>query len=69
MKRSELYKNEFPLEDILPDLTQYELATVVSNRFFETKKGHRKQDFYRMGYEDAQRRIEQVLKPFTLNEY
>lgn len=79
MKISEIYKSEFQLEPLLPDLEEKEVQEIVRtcNCVFECDKIVKADDFpetkrvnqadavvfYQMGYEAAQERINKILKP------
>jgi hypothetical protein len=81
MKKSEWYKNQYPLEDILPELNEKEVEQIVSNCDYriEADKIVAADNFgeiscvntadavvfYKMGYEAAIERIEKVLKPIN----
>ena len=78
MKLSEYYKNEFPLEQLLPDLDEKEVQKIVKNCSYRIEADMIAQDmaiegtmvnqadavvFYKMGYEAAQERLNLILKP------
>jgi hypothetical protein len=79
MKNSELYRNEYPLESILPELDYDEVTNIiaecdytiesdriaVNDNFPESMKVNQADAivFYHMGYEAARRRLERVLIP------
>jgi hypothetical protein len=79
MNSSELYRNQFPLEQLLPDLDYDETVKIISESDYtiESDKIAIKDNFpesmrvnqadaivfYHMGYEAARERIEKVLIP------
>lgn len=77
--KGEYFKNEFPLEHLLPEVTEEESKEIVMNCSYtiecnliadaddmpECKVNDVDASvFYRMGWEAAQQRLNKILKPY-----
>jgi len=79
MKKSEIYKNEYPLEDLLPELDEKEVMQIVSTCDYNIEASQIAKSmelpevndedaryFFTMGYEYAKEEVERKLKPISL---
>lgn len=67
MKKSEYYQNEFPYDDILPELDELKVQEIVRDCDYTVEANKISAAdaavFYKMGYDAAKEEIEKALKP------
>jgi precorrin-6B methylase 1 len=82
MKKSEIYINEYPLEDLLPELDEKEVGKIVNSCDYNIEASQIAKEmnmpevndadavvFYTMGYEAAKKVLEKKLKPAKQSDF